>query len=51
MHTKITKKPALREILEARMEPHNKIDRYVVFVANNNNKKSIGHLPERKRGK
>ena len=50
MHTKITKKPTLREILEARMEPHNKIDRYVVFVANNN-KKSIGHLPERKRGK
>ena len=50
MHTKITKKPALREILEARMEPHNKIDRYVVFVANNN-KKSIGHLLERKRGK
>ena len=50
MYTKITKKPVLGEILEACMESHNKIDRYVVFVASNK-EKIIGHLPKRKSAK
>ena len=41
----------LGEILETCVEPHNKIDRYVVSFVNNNKKKINGHLPKGKSGK